>query len=65
MLKSQFKKVIKQEEILEDITRLFFEFIRLFNLEICPKYGIEKRSITMRDIVGVLEFFEKGFNLSV
>jgi midasin (ATPase involved in ribosome maturation) len=45
------------------IPDLLFEFVCIFNLEIAEKFCLQKKMLTMRDIVWVLSFIEKVIKL--
>lgn len=43
---------------------LLFEFVCVFNLELTEKYSLQKKMLTMRDIVWVLSFIQKTIKLA-
>jgi midasin len=65
MLLQLLQTVTDNQLINSELSLALFEFIKFYNLEICTKYGIEKRAITMRDIKGIVEFFKKSQNLNI
>ena len=41
------------------MAKAFLEFLKFFNVEFCTKCAMEKRSITMRDILAIMDFIIK------
>lgn len=46
-----------------NIPDLLFDFVCVFNLEIAQKFCLQKKMLTMRDIVWVLSFIQKAMSL--
>ena len=49
--------------ILEALSWATFEFLWFFNMGFCEKYSLEKKALTMRDIISFSEFCGKARGL--
>lgn len=52
-------KRVFSEEIRTLVAHKLLEFLRFFNVKFCEKHQLDKKNLTMRDIVALMEFISK------
>lgn len=50
------KKVYESEKTRYEISEKLYEFLKFYNVTFCEKYSLDKKNLTMRDIVALMEF---------
>ncbi|KAL4485768.1 hypothetical protein ABPG72_012308 [Tetrahymena utriculariae] len=58
----KIKKVYESEQTRNEIAMKLYEFLRFYNVNFCEKYSLDKKSLTMRDIVALMEFIYRCKN---
>ena len=47
----------------DQISLRLWEFVKYFNLEVSSQYSLEHRKVTMRDVMGMIDFLDKNKHL--
>lgn len=56
------KNVYSLQQTRETIASNLYEFLKFYNVSFCEKYSLDKKNLTMRDIVALMEFIYKCKN---
>lgn len=58
-------KEMKRKDVLdEQIAMNLFQLVCNFNMVICEKHSIQKRTLTMRDIVWIINYLNKSKHIT-
>ena len=57
MIKESLERKFHGEDCLE-MTKKIYEFVEMINRRICERFGFENKGITLRDVMGMIDFMD-------
>ena len=59
MIRENLQKRIKEEGECSDLAMNIYEFVEIVNGKLCEGLGLETKGLSMRDVIGMIDFVEK------